>query len=221
MKRFLFILLFFVGVSAANGQFAQNHAIYLTPELSLGNYIGLDINLNYLYKEKYSFKIGYSGLARIPNSQPDDYSVGIETLFFFGLLRPYDVMETYQVGFGKIYILNNKGTIRANLYIGIGYTTITEPYDWEVMNTILVTNYNWKYKSHHTVSLIINPKIEFPFTRFYGLSASPMVVVNKDRTYFGLGIGHMIGLLKKSRPPQQKVMILRWELCGFNPWCFS
>ena len=202
MKRFLFILLFFTGLNVVNGQFDQNHAIYITPDLSLGNYIGLDANLNYVYKEKYSFKIGYSGLFRITNSRPDDLSVGLEVLISLGLLSPYDIMETFQVGIGRVYILNNAGTIRVNMSIGVGYTTITEPYNWIPTLGMLTTNYNWEYKSHNTVSLIINPKIEFPFTRFYGLSASPMLMVNKSRIYVGFGIGQMIGLLKKSRPPQ-------------------
>ncbi|HSP84008.1 MAG TPA: hypothetical protein VLN72_09800, partial [Gillisia sp.] len=58
-------------------------------------------------------------------------------------------------------------------------------------------NYSYEYHKYHTVSLIINPKIEFPITRIYGLTLSPMILINKDRTYMGIGVGHMIGLLRK------------------------
>lgn len=44
---------------------------------------------------------------------------------------------------------------------------------------------------------IVNPKIEFPFNRFYGLTISPMLQVNKDRIYVGIGIGQMIGFLRR------------------------
>ena len=110
---------------------------------------------------------------------------------------PYDQFENYQIGLGKIYDLNENGTIRINLSIGIGYTTIREPENWQTnYNVLLSDNYTWNYKKRNTVSLIINPKIEFPFTKFYGLTISPMVQLNTDRIYYGIGIGQMIGLLK-------------------------
>ena len=66
-------------------------------------------------------------------------------------------------------------------------------------DAFLTENYTWNYKTHNTLSLIINPKIEFPFTRFYGLTISPMLQINKDRTYVGIGIGQMIGLLRNRK----------------------
>ncbi|WP_242082872.1 hypothetical protein [Aestuariivivens sediminis] len=68
-----------------------------------------------------------------------------------------------------------------------------------INDAFLAENYTWDYKKHNAVSLIINPKIEFAFTRFYGLTISPMLQINKDRTYFGVGIGQMIGLLRKRK----------------------
>ena len=47
--------------------------------------------------------------------------------------------------------------------------------------------------------MILNPKIEFPFSRFYGLTLSPLFQINKDRTYIGIGVGQMIGLLRKRK----------------------
>jgi hypothetical protein len=187
-----------MGICSANGQFDQHNAIYSTGELNLGNYIGFDFNMNYVHKEKYSFKVGYTGNLRKPISQPADYASGLTGLLLLGLANPFDQIENYQIGFGKISKINASGTIRANLSIGLGYTIIREPENWERVNTAFLTeNYTWNYNKYSTVSLIINPKIEFPFSRFYGLTVSPMVLLNKDRTYFGVGIGQMIGLLRK------------------------
>ena len=200
MKRIITILIFSISINIAYAQFDENNAIYSTTEMNLGNYIGIDINLNYVYKEKYSFKIGYTGNIRKPKSQPENYASGLTGLFSFGLANPYDQFENYQIVFGKIYNLNKRGTIRANLSLGLGYTTLREPENWELINDgFLTENYTWNYKKHNTVSIIINPKIEFPFTRFYGLTISPMLQINKYRTYFGIGIGQMIGLLRKRK----------------------
>jgi hypothetical protein len=197
-KLMLFIGL--IGIYTANAQFDAKNAIYTTAEFNVGNYFGVDLSLNYVYKEKYSFKLAYTANIRTPKSQPQDYTSGFVGVMFFGLANPYDQFENYQIGFGKIYKLNPKGTIRLNLSVGLGYSVITEPENWtEIDNSFLAENYSWNNHRYDTASLIINPKIEFPFTRFYGLTLSPMVQITKDRTYFGIGIGQMIGLLKSRK----------------------
>ena len=165
MKRI--ILIFSISINLAHAQFSENNAIYSSAELNLGNYIGLDIHLNYIYKEKYALKIGYTENIRKPKSQPENYTSGLARILLFGLVNPFDQFENYQIGFGKIYKLNSSGTIRANLSLGLGYTIIREPENWQInKNAFLTENYTWNYGKHNTVSLIINPKIEFPITRF-------------------------------------------------------
>ena len=77
-KSFVLYCLF----STANGQFAENNFIYATSEFQVGNYIGLEFTLNYVYKGKYTYKIGYTELERKPKSQPDDYSPGFFLKFY-------------------------------------------------------------------------------------------------------------------------------------------
>jgi len=198
MKLPTALFICFFSINLSNAQFGENNAIYSTAEWNLGNYIGIDISLNYVYKEKYAFKIGYTGNIREPKSQPEDYAPGLEGILLFSLANPYDKLENYHIGFGKIYKLNKRGTIRANISLGLGYTTIREPENWQRTDGgFLTANYTWDYKQYNTISLIINPKIEFPFSRIYGLTFSPMLQLNKDKVYFGIGIGSMIGLLRK------------------------
>lgn len=200
MKLTVLLILFISSIHLANAQFAENNAIYSTVELNLGNYVGADLSLNYVYKETYSLKIGYTGNIRKPISQPSDFSSGFFGALFMGLINPYDQMENYQMAAGKIYKLNASGTIRVNLSLGIGYTIIREPENWEKTGGgFLGNNYSWDYDQYNTVSLIINPKVEFPFSRVYGLTISPMLQINKDRTYLGIGFGQMLGLLKKKK----------------------
>lgn len=201
MNRILILLILFTCANELNAQFGQNHAIYLSSDLSLGNYIGIDENLNYTYKEKYSLKVGFSGHLRKPKSQPEDYSGGLLSVLSFGMINPFDQLLTYHIAFGRIFMLNESETIRLNAAIGIGYTTIVEPRDWHRGTSFIAPNYGWEYKEYKRVSLIINPKIEFPVTRIVGLSVSPMIQVNTKRTYFGIGIGSMLGLLKKKLLP--------------------
>lgn len=75
----------------------------------------------------------------------------------------------------------------------------TEPENWKKINnkTVSVTkNYSYDDVEYQAVSLIVNPKIEFPITRYFGFTVSPMLQKSKDRTYFGIGLGSMIGILR-------------------------
>ena len=172
-------------------------AIYLGNELNIGNYLGLDLNMNYVHLEKYSFRVAYSGNIRKANSLPPDYSSGLIGAMLFGLATPVDQMENFQIGLGRIYGINKTRTIRANISVGLGYTTIREPENWQATGgAFLVENYSWNYDKYNTLSLILNPKIEFAFSRFYGFTLSPMLQISKDRMYFGVGIGQIMGLLR-------------------------
>ena len=196
MREIILILLLTISYNHAKAQFSENHALYGSGEINFGNYFGIDLSVNYVFQEKYSLQLGYVGNIRNGKSIPENYRSGL-----FGFINPYDQLETYKISVGKIYKLNTKGSIRANLLFGIGITNIREPTNWQRIDSgWFGYNYSWEYHKYNTLSLILNPKIEFPFTRFYGLTLSPMFQINKDRTYVGLGIGHMSGRLRKNTP---------------------
>lgn len=201
MKRTLSILVFIFSSYSMNAQFAENNSIYATTELSYGNIRGgVDLNLNYLIQNKYTFKIGYSGHGQIAESTPDDYSVGLANYIFggFGFIdRPYDQVHNYKLTAGGIYKLNKKGTIRLNLSAGLGYTVVRKPENWLMNPNILVENYTWNYNDRNALSLILNPKLELIVNNWYGLTLSPLLILNSHSSYVGIGLGQMIGLLKK------------------------
>ncbi|MCB9309611.1 MAG: hypothetical protein H6567_06115 [Lewinellaceae bacterium] len=200
MKRIITIFLFSVCINFSHAQFVENHAIYSAIEANNGNYSGIDLNLNYIYKDKFSFKVGYSGNRRKPKSQPEDYKYHLIWILSDEFSIPYDKFKNYNISLGKIYTLNASGTLRANLSLGIGFTTIKEPENWQKNTNIYwAENYSWNYKEYKAISLIINPKIEFPFFRFTGLSIYSLVQINKYRTFFGVGMGQMIGLCRKRK----------------------
>jgi len=198
MRKTALLFILFIFIQSAKAQWLNDNALYLSLDYNMGNYIGLDTNVNYIYNETYSFKIGYTGNLRTPKREPKDFSSGLTGIFTFGLIDPFDTMENYYVGAGRVFKLNAKGSILANISMGIGLTTIKEATNWqEYPGYTFGENYSYQYHRYQTVSLIINPKIEFPLTRIYGLSASPMVQINKNRIYFGIGIGQLLGVLRK------------------------
>jgi hypothetical protein len=202
LKWICYVLFFALG--NAFGQQEQQNLVYANLGLNLGNYVGVEAELNYIPNGKYSFKMGYSGNIRKPISEPADYTSGLTGVLLLGLANPFDQMEQIYLGAGRVWVLNPSGTIRLNAGIGLGFTIIREPGNWQrVQDNFLVENYTWEYNRYNTFSLIFNPKIEFPITRFYGLFAAPFVQLNKDRTFFGISIGHMIGVLRSKEQSEE------------------
>lgn len=120
-------------------------------------------------------------------------------------------MGNYHALAGKIFTLNQNETIRLNAMAGIGYTVLSEFTNWKPANDRWGENYTYDRIEHDVISLIINPKFEFPFTPNVGLTASPMLQINKDRTYIGIGIGAMLGILrrKSSTPTQLQIAMTK------------
>ncbi len=198
MKNYFLLLFFVLTFSSVKAQNVTANTYYATSELNIGNYFGLDWTLNYVIQNTYSIKVGFTRNIRDPKSKPDDYSRG---LGFLSFSYPFDYFSTYKVELGKIYNLNQKGTIRANLALGVGYTVIEEPENWQyIPNNATVNldeNYTYDYYKYNTISLIISPKIEFPISKYFGFSVSPMAQINKDRNYCGVGLGIMLGKVRE------------------------
>ena len=57
MKRIITILICSININLSYAQFDENNAFYLSNELNLGNYIGVDVNLNYIIKENIHSKL--------------------------------------------------------------------------------------------------------------------------------------------------------------------
>lgn len=199
MKSALILLLLFFGLSAVHSQNTSTHAYYLSSELHLINFFGGEIALNYIHNEKTSARIAYSGVVTGAQSEPQDFSSGLIGSLFLGLADPKDQMGTFHLGIGRIVPLNRKATTRFNFNLGLGLSTLQVPHNWEPLKGGTGLNYSWDTKKYNTLSLIINPILEFPITRFIGFNLSPLLLINKDRTYVGIGIGTMLGKLRERK----------------------
>lgn len=179
------------------GQMVSRNNIYLSQELNLGNYLGLNLGANYDFNKKQTVKVAYDVNYRIPESRPDDFSQGFVKALIRGNDIPMERMETYQLSFGHIYNLRHDGSIRLKLSFGVGYSVIREPDDWQIAEepSAAYGNYVWEYSKRNMTSLIVNPKIEVPLTSEYGVTFSPVVQVNNEIIYYGISFGQIIGLL--------------------------
>ena len=199
----IFIITAFTAVFSTNmcsAQEVEKHLIYFSNELNIGNYFGYSGDLNYVYNEKYSAKIGVVGNIRRPTNQPADYTTGVVGLLSFGLYGPYQTMGSVNLQVGRIYYLNSKHNTRLNAGVGIGFTTVETVENWESAGgSSFAANYTYDLNTKNTTSLIINPKIEFPLGKVFGFTISPTAVINNKSSYYGIGLGYMIGVIR-SKP---------------------
>ncbi len=195
--KFLLAILILVSTNSAWAQDVEKHLYYGSSEFNFGNYLGVSADLNYILDEKYTFKLGVVGNVRKPVNQPADFSIGIFGILSLGLIQPLERMGSVNVAVGRLYYLNSKKSIRVNAAVGIGYTEIRSIENWQKdLNPSYVQNYTYDKVDKSTVSLIINPKVEFPLGRVFGFTASPTAIINKESNYYGVGIGYMIGRIR-------------------------
>ncbi len=198
IKVIISIFVCLISFNYAFSQFLEDNKFYFSGEVNLGNYFGIDFNLNLVQNENYTYKIGFSKFMRKPESQPENFSPGLlPTMLTFGLANPFDQIDNYQISFGKIYKLNKSGSVRTNLNVGLGYSILKEPINWVgIDDGFIGPNYEWDYGESYFISLIINSKFEFIIKNWIGLTVSPMLLINSETIYFGIGFGTIVGYLK-------------------------
>lgn len=188
----LALLLFWVTSLQLNAQDSKIK-LYGSTEIVIGNYKGLDFNLNYITKDHKTFKIGVAFGSRNDEDAPQDYDRGLNILSIAPSAPQFSI-TTFQITAGKIYPLKKSKLDRLNLSAGLGYTLFRDPTNWRSINPgWLGPNYSYDTKEEHTFSLILNPKLEFPASRAIGISISSLLQISPQSFYIGIGFGGIFG----------------------------
>ncbi len=184
-----------------NAQFLEKNYIYISGCPSTGTHFGVEYNLNYIYNNRISVKAGYSALLKKANSLPDDYKKGVVWIPLpTAYLDPMDSFETYQLLFGWVLPVKSNYKIRFNFMAGLGYTFIQEASNWTYEGYDgWSSNYTYDFVDHQRLSFIFQPMAEFTFKRTFGITVSPVILVNEKTFYAGLNWGLMMGVVRGKR----------------------
>ncbi|WP_336093847.1 hypothetical protein [Leeuwenhoekiella sp. CH_XMU1409-2] len=195
-SKFLVIFAISLISYVAKAQFAEKNWAYFSLGGVVGSHLGVSVSADYVYDNKYSLEIGWEQYIRSSQNKPDDFSSGLVNLFLLNLFEPFEQSDMVQLQGGRVFILNEKKSIRLNIMGGLAFTSIKDAFDFRVVDSPFLTdNYTYEYSKRNTISLLFSPRIEFA-TAYYGLSLSPKFIYNKDIIYFGLSLNHMIGVLR-------------------------
>ena len=177
-------------------RWSKKHYLYTTGDVVIGNYKGGDLGINYIYNNKYSIKFGFSATNKEAASQPSDYLKSSENLVSSDYNLPNENLENFHLMVGRVFSLDSKERVRIIIQGGPGLSTIREPIFWKRSDSNLYeTNYGYDFQKKKKLSLIVNPKIEFPIAYIVGFSIGPMFILNDEKTFFGIGIGFMYGII--------------------------
>jgi len=131
------LILFFISIQFTNAQVTKNNKLYASSELSIGNYLGVDVNLNMITKKNYIFKVGFNGNFRASKSTPSDYVDIVDPVLLEG---PRDYLNRFQAGFGKLYKIGKienlaeERIIRATIPFASGITRLKEREHRRIIN---------------------------------------------------------------------------------------
>ena len=174
----------------------EEGSLYLGSDLQLNRFQGIDLTLNYIHEENISVFVGFSALNTESVNTPENYAQGLDGFFSFGFDAARERLFNYRAGLGKIYKLNYKGTFRFHPQVGVGLSIVEHPINFErIDDAFLTQNYNYDFRRYATLSLTLSPKFEIPIFPFYGLSISPIVIINKGKWHYGIGFGAISGKL--------------------------
>jgi hypothetical protein len=206
------LFLSLLGPYLVEAQPQKRHAVYGSGQLATGNYYGFDLSANYVLDERHVFQFTFGLYQRRAQSIPIDYNgAGFSIMPNWWPAGPFDIMRNLQLTYGRMYQLEESGKLRAILTGGLALSHVTEPGNWRDYEGPSggfggqfwpQPNWDYDYISNNRLSVVFNPRIEFAFARFYGFTLSPSIVVNAQRTLINVGVGHVIGLVrrKKSTP---------------------
>ncbi|HLW30818.1 MAG TPA: hypothetical protein VKX40_01060 [Aequorivita sp.] len=201
--RILFLIIFLGTLTKGYPQFSKKNLFYGDVGFFWGNYSGFELGVNYIRNEKYSFQASYYHHIIEAQEMPADFRtsslINLGPTIFPEVNVP-DINHSFNILGGYIYNLNLKRTVRLNLQAGIAFLHMQYATNFQKRSSPVFfgDNYEYDFKYRNTVAVIINPRIDFPFFKGYGLSVSPLVEFGGRKTVYGVGLVNIFGITRQS-----------------------
>ena len=197
MHRLLLLFAFLNLGTVIKAQDLKEHLINIDAGVTVGNYLGGGFHLNYIYKQKLSFQLGFSEYERKDPSRPDDYNGGLVSLFSFGENNPKDKLKSLSFLGGLVLPYKGNQKVRWNLRAGMTYSWHEVPINYKQIDTgLLGINYSFEYDKSETLGIIIKPELEVAFSRYFGTGLAALVSYNDQTFIVGVELIFKLGFLR-------------------------
>lgn len=200
-KNILTILCTLIGLQlCAQLQKPLSDRLYLKETLGSGTHFNAGFSVHFVSKNGYSVAAQGVYETKDANTLPKDYKGGS----FGGIFGPPSTtLITGGILLGRVRDTKSK-LIRFDLRAGINYGYITKPvrfrppepspsYGFKLFSS---PNYDYDIEKKWFVGIVINPTIDFMFTRFIGLSLGLRANINHQEIPLTVEVGFLIGNLR-------------------------
>ena len=131
-----------------------------------------------------------------PNT-PSDYQPGFVAIGE-GYGRVPEYLTTVGITAGKMTLLSPYA--RLNIKAGVGYARLNAPEHFVLKPKDILnfgSNYTYERHTHSGWALFVQPSVEFPLTRHFGIAVSPFVNINQFHPVFGVELATQLGYLRE------------------------
>jgi hypothetical protein len=188
MRQFILFTVLIIVTIPVTAQFANNwltdhnkHLLYSNFDLMIGTNAGGNVGMNFVYNSKYSVQVGYSSDSNTPVPFVQGFKSGTKSQNSTTEI-PVEMMENFNIMFGRHFDLSSKGTIRFIVQGGPGLS---------ILHDSFVSDKNQEF------SMMINTKIEFPIIDMLGFTAGPTLVMNQKRQNLTFCVGFIYGIISE------------------------
>ncbi len=174
--------------------------LYLKETIGSGTHFNAGFSIHFISKDGYSVAVQGVYETKEAHTLPKDYKGGT----FGGIFGPPSTtLITGGVLLGRVRDTKSK-LIRFDLRAGINYGYITRPvkfrppepspsYGFKLFSS---PNYDYDMEKKWFVGIVINPTIDFTFTRYIGLSLGLRANINPQEIPLTVEVGFLIGNLR-------------------------
>ena len=203
MKKLVFFSICLLIITTSQAQWSHQwqtkeneHLLYASGDLMVGNNSGGNLGLSFVYRSKLSVEVGYSaGSNQIGNQIALLKSASKSNAEI--IPGSNEIMENFNLMFGRHFNLNSKETIRFVLQGGPGMSRMMNLKNRETENYITDDSKNG-LSGTKDFSFIVGSKFEFPITDLFGFSAGPSLILNHEKRYMSFNVGFIYGIISKS-----------------------
>lgn len=166
--------------------------------LNYGSFNGLNAQISYFIKEKYSISFNTWHISRESDNTPFTYYSN-SFLSDEKIHSVWEHLKSYGLSGGYLIQIPNTRS-RVHLMTGLYYNIFEYPDDFKKKDNSglfsnLFDNSNYTYKMYQKkyISLVISPAFEFPIFNHFGMSLQPTVIIGSKQTNFLFNISINFG----------------------------
>jgi len=198
MKRHIFLFNLLASLCCMPCSYGQ---VFCYSEFGLGG--GTDhsakLSLDFIINKNNFFSLSYYSISNNASTTPPDYEPG---LTFFGNDLPQQTTSLVCPMYGRVLYMPGKNT-RFILKGGLALGRVSTPENFVPLVPQgwfwLGPNYTYNINHEFTAGIILNPSVEIPFGRVFGMSVGLYSILTSQISSTGLEVNFILGKLRNKK----------------------